>query len=181
VDEDGTLVTGDPDVLGNWVGYGAPVVAAAGGSVVSTYDELEDQVPGVFPDMSRLSPMENTGNYVIVAHDDGTYALYAHLKPGSVVVESGQRVEVGETLAQVGNSGGSQAPHLHFGLIDRVPPAAANGIPFAFDRFMVTGVTDSSHLLEAIEGQASFPRDEDGPVPHESELPLSYVMVDFPD
>ncbi len=181
VNADGWLVTGDPDVLENWEAYGKPVVAAAGGTVVDTYDGFEDQVPGVVPDMSKLSPMENTGNFVIVAHDDGTFSLYAHLKPGSVVVERGERVETGDTLAQVGNSGGSQAPHLHFGLTDRVPPAAAKGIPYAFDHFMVAGFADPAHLLEAIEGQASYPRDEGGPVAHENALPLSYVMVDFPE
>jgi hypothetical protein len=178
---EGQLVTGDFLDVANWVGYGAPVVASAGGVVVAAYDGFEDQTPTIFPDMSTLSPQENTGNYVVVEHVDGTYGAYFHLKPGANEVTVGDRIETGQLLAYVGNSGGSQAPHLHFEIIDRMPVASANGLPFAFDNFLVSGFADSSNLLAALEGNATFPRSADAPVAHEAELPLSYVMVDFPE
>ena len=62
----------------------------------------------------------------------GTYALYAHLAPGSVAVSPGQRVRVGEVLGRVGHSGNSTAPHLHFQLMDSPDPWQARGIPCAF-------------------------------------------------
>lgn len=61
-----------------------------------------------------------------------------------------------------------------------MPVASANGLPFAFDAFLVGGFGDASNLLAAIEGIATFPRSADAPVARENELPLSYVMVDFP-
>lgn len=53
-------------------------------------------------------------NYIKVLHDDGTYALYAHLLLGSALVKSGDEVELGQKLARSGSSGYSTGPHLHF-------------------------------------------------------------------
>jgi murein DD-endopeptidase MepM/ murein hydrolase activator NlpD len=89
-------------------------------------------------------------------------------------------VRAGEQLGNVGNSGGSQAPHLHFHVVSGPGVSAANGFPFVFDTFLVAGAADSADLLAALTGDATFPRDPGDPVPHELEMPLSYVMVDFP-
>lgn len=53
-------------------------------------------------------------NYVEVLHDDGTYAIYAHILHGSALVKPGQRVDVGDRLARSGSTGYSTGPHLHF-------------------------------------------------------------------
>ncbi|WP_418708563.1 peptidoglycan DD-metalloendopeptidase family protein [Anaerotignum faecicola] len=55
---------------------------------------------------------EKFGNGVIIRHDNGTYAGYAHMS--TVSVERGQRVEQGDLLGVSGSSGMSSAPHLHF-------------------------------------------------------------------
>lgn len=52
------------------------------------------------------------GNYCIVDHGDGTQTLYAHAK--SVCVKLGQNVSQGETLGEIGGTGNTTAPHLHF-------------------------------------------------------------------
>jgi murein DD-endopeptidase MepM/ murein hydrolase activator NlpD len=53
-------------------------------------------------------------NHVTIMHDDGSYAIYAHILHGSLNVALGQRVEVGQVLARIGNTGYSTGPHLHF-------------------------------------------------------------------
>jgi murein DD-endopeptidase MepM/ murein hydrolase activator NlpD len=83
-----------------------------------------------------LDPARLAGNHVIVA-TAGTYALYAHLAPGSVAVTSGQQVRAGELLGRVGHSGNSTAPHLHFHLMDSADPLQARGIPCAFAAYLV--------------------------------------------
>lgn len=52
------------------------------------------------------------GNYVIISHDNGTQTLYAHNQKN--FVKAGDRVEQGQLIAKVGNTGKSTGPHLHF-------------------------------------------------------------------
>lgn len=54
------------------------------------------------------------GKAVEIIHDSGLKTLYAHLQ--SYSVKKGQRVKSGQKIAQVGSSGLSTGPHLHFGL-----------------------------------------------------------------
>lgn len=53
-------------------------------------------------------------NQIRVLHDDGTFALYAHLAWDSIRVRPGQRVARGERIAASGNTGFTTGPHLHF-------------------------------------------------------------------
>lgn len=53
-------------------------------------------------------------NIVRILHDDGTFALYAHLNWNSIRVKPGDRVQQGEYIADSGNTGFSSGPHLHF-------------------------------------------------------------------
>ncbi|SFP19698.1 Peptidase family M23 [Actinomadura madurae] len=72
------------------------------------------------------------GNSVVLDLGDGVYAVFAHLRRGSIRVRKGDRVRAGDVLGEVGNSGNSSEPHLHFHLMDRPRPLTAAGIPFAF-------------------------------------------------
>ncbi len=54
------------------------------------------------------------GNYIIVNHNNGYYSLYAHLSRSLVTV--GQVVPSGHLIAQMGSTGASTGPHLHFEL-----------------------------------------------------------------
>ena len=54
------------------------------------------------------------GNYVIIMHDNGLYTLYAHGQQGSIRVSEGERVKQGQQIMNVGSTGNSTGPHLHF-------------------------------------------------------------------
>ena len=54
------------------------------------------------------------GNYVIIAHSNGLYTLYAHGQMGSIRVSEGQYVSQGQQIMNVGSTGNSTGPHLHF-------------------------------------------------------------------
>lgn len=56
-------------------------------------------------------------NIVKILHDDGSFALYAHLSWDSIRVRPGDRVGRGEFIAASGNTGFSTGPHLHFVVI----------------------------------------------------------------
>lgn len=76
-------------------GQGTPVFATADGVV------LEVKRSGKGP-----------GNIVEIGHDGGYRTLYAHLQ--DIVVRKGERVKAGRKIADVGMSGNSFAPHLHY-------------------------------------------------------------------
>jgi murein DD-endopeptidase MepM/ murein hydrolase activator NlpD len=54
------------------------------------------------------------GWYVVINADDGRAFFFAHLKTGSITVKPGQRVGEATTIGQVGSTGASSGPHLHF-------------------------------------------------------------------
>ncbi len=54
------------------------------------------------------------GNYIAVRHPNKMYSYYAHLKKNSMLVQVGDHVSAGQRIAQVGSSGNSTDPHLHF-------------------------------------------------------------------
>jgi murein DD-endopeptidase MepM/ murein hydrolase activator NlpD len=85
---------------------GTPVLAAREGIVVGTKDDSE----AGGPDRS----FENSANYILIQHPDGTIGNYAHLLKHGVKVSVGQTVETGTTIGLSGNTGFSSGPHLHF-------------------------------------------------------------------
>ena len=76
---------------------GQPVYAVADGYVVTS---------------TRLSG--SYGNYILIAHANGLYTLYAHGQDGSRTVSAGQTVTQGQQIMRVGSTGNSSGPHLHF-------------------------------------------------------------------
>lgn len=58
-----------------------------------------------------------SANVVRILHDDGTYAIYAHLNTNSIRVKPGDYVRRGEYIADSGNTGFSSGPHLHFAVV----------------------------------------------------------------
>ncbi|MBD5445496.1 MAG: peptidoglycan DD-metalloendopeptidase family protein [Lachnospiraceae bacterium] len=75
---------------------GADVVAAADGMVVAAgYDS-------------------DSGNYVILFHLNGEFSYYAHCS--KILVSAGDEVKAEEKIAEVGSTGKSTGPHLHFAL-----------------------------------------------------------------
>lgn len=79
------------------------------------------------PFYDELLPREETpANRVAVLGADGHVAWYYHLRRGSVAVATGQWLRCGDRLGQVGSSGNSSGPHLHFELRALAPDAAAS-------------------------------------------------------
>ncbi len=67
------------------------------------------------------------GNLVEIAHPDGSFTLYAHNQ--RLLVREGQEVEQGDQIAEMGSTGFSTGPHLHF----EIHPAGQGAVnPMAY-------------------------------------------------
>ena len=169
----GLLIDGPPEDLASYAFFGDPVLSATAGKVVETENDLPETPPGELPPANAATA---GGNYVTVKVAPDRFAFYAHLQPGSVRVSLGDRVRVGETLGRLGSSGNSNAPHLHFQLMDGPSPLASNGIPYRFDRFSVGGrLTNFAGLFEA--QPAEIIPEHQGV--HRRELPLNLQVIGF--
>lgn len=89
---------------------GTDVVAARDGIV---FDVASTNFKGG-PDEDRYARL---ANLVRILHDDGTFAVYAHLNRNTIRVTPGDRVVAGQYIADSGNTGFSSGPHLHFAVL----------------------------------------------------------------
>jgi Peptidase family M23 len=177
VGANGRIFDGPGDMLSSYRYFGAPIYSATKGKVVGVVDGIPETPAGAFPP----NPTAQTagGNHVVVAMGRGRYAFYAHLQPGSVTVKVGQRVQTGQVLGMLGNSGNTDAPHLHFHVMDSPSPLASNGVPYRFTDFTVNGtVTNVGPFSEegAVAAIAPKPRG-----PRSKMLPLNDQVIDFGD
>ena len=147
LDAEHRLFEGPQGELSSYGFYGAPVRSATSGRVVEILDGEPEQVPGILPTDLKLP--QYGGNFVTVRIDPEHFAFYAHLRPGRIPVEVGDRVKPGQKLGELGNTGNSNAPHLHFQIMDGRSPLQSNGLPFVFDQLAVEGyVPDLSGMPE---------------------------------
>jgi murein DD-endopeptidase MepM/ murein hydrolase activator NlpD len=145
----GRLYAGAQSDPSSYTIYGRDVLAVADAPVVAVIDGLPDQPPGKM--LSGIAIEEADGNSIVLDLGGGCYALYAHLRAGSIAVKPGDRVKRGQAIAHVGNSGNTLAPHLHFHVMDTPSPLAANGLPYAIDAFQVTGATTGTAAFDRAE------------------------------
>ncbi|MDQ6422481.1 peptidoglycan DD-metalloendopeptidase family protein [Paenibacillus sp. LHD-117] len=54
------------------------------------------------------------GNCIVIDHGNGLWTLYAHIRNGGLLVDEGDNVKKGQQIAEVGSTGNSTGPHLHF-------------------------------------------------------------------
>ena len=87
------------DITGS--GYGSPIKAANNGIIVQS------------------SYTSTKGNYIIIAHQNGYYTMYAHM--AARYKQVGDIVMAGDQIGTMGNTGFAYGVHLHFGLYKGYP------------------------------------------------------------
>ncbi|HVK81451.1 MAG TPA: peptidoglycan DD-metalloendopeptidase family protein [Verrucomicrobiae bacterium] len=80
---------------------GTPILAAGDGTVV------------------RAGPFSSYGNYVRIRHANGYETAYAHMSRFARGMRAGARVQQGQVIGYVGNTGRSTGPHLHYEVMQR--------------------------------------------------------------
>jgi peptidase M23-like protein len=173
----GRLYEGNGSQTSQWHGEGAPLLAVGDGTVVRAVDGKPEWAPAPFGEAILRTADDFAGNYVVVRIRRGVYAVYGHVRPGTVRVRVGQRVRTGQQLGELGNSGNTTAPHLHFGIHDGPDPLTANSLPYEFDRFRFAGVAEQQDLPS---GQLAPEVSVTGtPRRMRRTYPLSSAVVDF--
>jgi len=162
--------------LADWFGFGTPVLAVGNGKVVAVRDGQSDHEPLTPPPASNeLSLNGLFGNYVVIDLGGGSFAAYAHLRKGTVRVTQGQQVTLGQVIGELGESGSSAAPHLHFQVSNAATFEGSQGLPYVFDRLNVCGTEHEAQLF----GQG----DRWTPSPCHAangSLPLNDMIVEWP-
>lgn len=166
LDDQGRSWAGDQHDNQSYFAYGSPVLAVADATVVEVTDGFPENRP---PD--RLLPASLSsfaGNSVVLRIKKGLCASYAHLQPG-LRVSVGQKVQRGEVLGLVGNSGNSSEPHLHFHLSNGCSPLRSEGVPYAYEEYFSHGYFPYGQGFQLPPGQ-----------PRRRQLPLQSELVTFP-
>ena len=171
---------GDPLLPASFPTFGQPVYAVADGTVVDAVDGN----PDLKVNEAREDPTPDNagGNRVAIDIGDGRFALYAHLHQGSVAVRPGDHVTRGRHIADVGSSGTTGGPHLHFQVSDRPSLVVADGVPYVFDKFDLTGHTPPlADVLKYYDTLEPIPISTDNTGPRRDELPLGSDVMTFPE
>ena len=134
--------------LNSYYCFGEPIYATFSGEVVTIENSvldgekaswLDDQTSAIknsfFFDFERDGFKSIAGNYIILKKETGIYAAFCHLKKDSITVEVGENIKKGDLLGNVGHSGNSTEPHLHFQLMDSSIIENAKGLPFVFEKY----------------------------------------------
>lgn len=109
-DDKDLVFQGAGTMLKDYYCFGKPVYAPAEGIVEEIINDVPDNPVG------EINQSQNWGNTVVIRHTPYLYSKLSHLKEQSVAVKKGDTVRKGDLIAQVGNSGRSPFPHLHFQL-----------------------------------------------------------------
>ena len=175
LDGEGRPYHGDKAVVGNWTDFGVEVLAVADGKISASHDGIPNNVPfngGAVP----ITLETVGGNYLILDLGGGRYGFYAHLQPGTQRVHVGDVVHKGQVLALLGNTGNSDAPHLHFHVSDANSPLGSEGVPYVFEGYQTLGEAGDEMM-----GQTGWkPSAGQAPIARHDSLPAENEVVRVP-
>lgn len=179
---DGKLVSGDKDKNENYYGFGAKLIAVADGVVSYVLDGEPENIPNIGPKQETLTRKNFAGNVVILDIGEGLYTVYAHIKKDTIQVREGDRVKKGQVLAELGNTGNSTGPHLHFHVVDQNMIIAAEGVPYVYESFEILRKLDMNDAEKIFGDKASW---RSGKIPkpdrRRKEIPVDFCVIRFSD
>ncbi|AWG23808.1 M23 family metallopeptidase [Flavobacterium kingsejongi] len=128
------IFTGDGTKNENYYCFGKRLNAPGDGRIVTVVNNVEDNVPGI------LNEEQVWGNYIVIDHLNGEYSCMVHFKKNSIIVAEGDNVLRGQMVGQVGNSGNSNGPHLHYHLQTTASRLTGVGLPVQFLNYYANDV-----------------------------------------
>lgn len=129
-DEKGNTYKNSGDFPEDYYCYDKTVTAPADGVIETIIDGVEDNIIG------QKNLEFNWGNTIVIKHGEHLYSKMSHLRDGSIEVQEGQKVKLGDSLAKCGNSGLSPYPHLHF-QVQSTPYIGSRTIDYPISNYML--------------------------------------------
>jgi hypothetical protein len=142
VNGSGTTWSGPENKNSSYFCYDAPIYSMTSGRVTEVLNGIPENVPHSGKMAIDVNFVNAGGNHVVVYIGYGLYALYAHMRPGTIKVKVGHEVARGDILGRVGNSGNSTEPHLHEHIVNQPSFLAGQGVPYEFENLQASGTTD---------------------------------------
>ncbi|QSB29108.1 M23 family metallopeptidase [Flavobacterium sp. CLA17] len=140
----------------DYFGFGNSVYAAADGKILYATGDHKDDKNFDIPKLKE-NPLELYGNCIAMEHKDGSVSIYGHLKENSLKYKKGDWVKSGQEIAQIGVSGSSFFPHLHFEIRTDITNAA-EGLPSYFSNINLligktaqkvkSGLAETGNIIE---------------------------------
>lgn len=144
IDNAATTFKGPEDKNESYSCYDQPIYSVAAGKVVDASDGMAENVPHSGKYAVPIDFNNAAGNHVVIEIAPHRYVLYAHIRPGTVQVKTGDHVRVGQILGHVGNTGSSTEPHLHMHIDDQPSFLAGNGVPYEFTEGEESGAVEAN-------------------------------------
>ncbi|MBV8590865.1 MAG: M23 family metallopeptidase [Acetobacteraceae bacterium] len=144
VDGKRTTWKGPEDKNESYFCYNQPIYSVAAGRVVDASDGMAENVPHSGKYAVPIDFNNAAGNHVVVEIAPHRFVLYAHMRPGSLPVKTGDSVEVRQIIGRVGNTGSSSEPHLHMHIDDQPSFLAGNGVPYEFMNGEASGPVEAN-------------------------------------
>lgn len=114
----GQQFSGTGEHLEDFYIFGAEVLSPLSGVVVGQVNDQPDNPP----DLSFTGDLSGKiNNYLTIQVAPKFYLSIVHFIEGSITVNTGDKIKVGDLLGKVGNSGVSYLPHLHYTLYTYIP------------------------------------------------------------
>lgn len=129
----------------DWYGWSKPIYSPMEGEAFEVSDGWPDKKTVNFsksiinmlfhrPQITNHDIRPFAGNYVIIKSET-CYLFIAHMRCGSIKITNGQKISAGQIIGEVGNSGYSLSPHIHFQVMDGSDVLKAKIIPFKVTEF----------------------------------------------
>lgn len=146
----------------DYISYGKEIIAISDGEVTDCFNDFTRNIrfsmnpaerDKLWAEREELTKQygflpQQCGNYVVLKHSNGEYSFYGHMMYKSLEVSKGDIVKQGQVIGQLGNTGFSGRPHLHFQLMDGPDFLTARGLPCYFTNIVDTTGNELSLISE---------------------------------
>jgi len=143
VDEELKMFKDTPHRNEDFFCWGKPILCPGDGRIVSVANELQDNAfykPPIFDVEEHIKHPEESmekhfGNHVIIDHSNGEFSVLAHMLKGSVQADINDKVKRGKLIGNIGTSGDSFFPHIHYQFQNGRSMLKSEGLPNKFESF----------------------------------------------